>query len=64
MGSPFLNALDDLIQGIEEDSCVQSSGQDGRAAFEMITAIHLSHRDGKQSVEFPISERDYAISSN
>ena len=64
VGSPFLNALDDLIQGIEEDSCVQSSGQDGRAAFEMITAIHLSHRDGKQPVEFPISERDYAISSN
>lgn len=62
--SPFLNALDDLIQGIEKGMPLQSAGEDGCKAFEMITAVHLSHRDGKQPIEFPISERDYAIPSN
>jgi len=62
--NPFLNAIDDMINCIENKVQSQSSGQDGRAAFEMITAIHLSHRDKKQVIGFPIEERDYEIPSN
>jgi len=64
VGSPFLNAMGDLIQCIEKGIPSQSSGQDGCKAFEMVTAVHLSHRDEKRPIAFPILERDYTIPSN
>ena len=62
--SPFLNALDDMIHCIETGAEPRSSGRDGMRAFEMITAIHLSHRAGKRPIEFPLVERDFEIPSN
>ena len=62
--SPFLNALDDMIHCIETGAEPRSSGRDGMRAFEMIAAIHLSHRAGKRPIEFPLVERDFEIPSN
>ena len=64
IGSPFLNALDDMMGCIENEAISKSSGQDGRAAFEMITAVHLSHQNQKQVIQFPLNERSYEIPSN
>jgi predicted dehydrogenase len=62
--SPFLNVLDDLILSIETGRPNRSTGEEGRAAFEMITAIHLSHHSHKSEIKFPIEERGYHIPSN
>ena len=64
VGNPMLNALDDILQCLEEGAQPQSSGDDGRQAFEMITAIHLSHRKNRAFVEFPLGERKLLIPSN
>ena len=60
----FLNAVDDLVRCIETGGEPESSGRDGRAAFEMIAATHLSHHRGKAAVEFPVADRDLVIPSN
>jgi predicted dehydrogenase len=62
--SPFLNAVDDMIHCVENSVQPQSSGRDGLTAFEMIVAIHLSHRGNKQVIEFPVAERGFEIPSN
>ena len=49
----------ELIQAIEEDRPVRacSSGEDGRAALEMIMAVHESQRLGTR-VSLPLANRD------
>ena len=49
----------ELVQAVEEDREVvfSSSGKDGRAAIEMIMAVHESHRLGKR-VYFPMVNRE------
>ena len=49
----------ELIQAVEEDRDVvlSSSGKDGRAALEMIMAVHESHRLGER-VYFPLENRE------
>ncbi len=49
----------ELIAAIEEDREVVnvSSGRDGRAALEMIMAVHESHRQGRR-VPFPMENRE------
>ena len=49
----------ELIQAVEEDRDVvySSSGKDGRAALEMIMAVHESHRLGER-VYFPMKNRE------
>ena len=49
----------ELIQAVEEDRDVvlSSSGLDGRAALEMIMAVHESHRLGER-VYFPLENRE------
>ena len=49
----------ELIRAVEEDRevVVSSSGKDGRAAIEMIMAVHESHRLGKR-VYFPMENRE------
>ncbi|MCZ6636248.1 MAG: Gfo/Idh/MocA family oxidoreductase, partial [bacterium] len=60
----FLNVVDDLVCCLETGAGSQSSGIDGRFAFEMISASHLSHQKNKKAIEFPIVERDLDIPSN
>ena len=62
--NPFLNAVDDMIHCVENEVQPQSSGRDGLMAFEMIVAIHLSHRANKQAIEFPVAERGFEVPSN
>ena len=49
----------ELIQALEEDRPVQacSSGEDGRAALEMIMAVHESQRLGTR-VSLPLANRE------
>ena len=51
--------VNELIRAVEEDRdvVVSSSGKDGRAAIEMIMAVHESHRLGKR-VYFPMENRE------
>ena len=51
--------VNELIQAVEEDRdvVVSSSGKDGRAAVEMIMAVHESHRLGER-VYFPMRNRE------
>ena len=51
--------VNELIRAVEEDRDVvlSSSGKDGRAALEMITAVHESHRLGRR-VYFPLENRE------
>ena len=51
--------VNELIQAVEEDRDVvlSSSGKDGRAAIEMIMAVHESHRLGER-VYFPMENRE------
>ena len=51
--------VNELIQAVEEDRdvVVSSSGKDGRAALEMIMAVHESHRLGER-VYFPMENRE------
>lgn len=64
VGNPMLSAIDDLIKEVEQGIPSRSSGTAGRQAFEMITAIHLSHREGRRFVAFPLEERELKIPSN
>ena len=62
--SPFLNAIDDLLNCIETGKKPDSSGESGKSAFEMITAIHQSHHSGRRIVDFPLKDRALRIESN
>ena len=64
VSNPMLNAVDDLIMSIEANKQPLSSGSDGRSAFEMITAIHLSHIRGKNPISFSVSHKQLVINSN
>ena len=64
VSNPMLNAIDNLIDALETGREPQSSGYDGRAAFEMISAIHLSHHNGRKPLPFPIQNRELVINSN
>ena len=54
----------ELIQAVREDREVAnvSSGQDARAAIEMISAVHESHRTGAR-VDFPLRNRENPYST-
>lgn len=62
--SPMLAAVDDLIQSIENGENPNSSGRDGRATFEMISAIHQSDKNDRKMIEFPVQERDLIVRSS
>jgi predicted dehydrogenase len=64
IGNPMLHAVGDLVRCMEEGGRPQSSGFEGRQAFEMISAIHLSSRQGRAFVEFPLEDRELVIPSN
>ena len=51
--------VNELIRAVEEDRdvVISSSGKDGRAAIEMIMAVHESHRLGRR-VYFPMENRE------
>ena len=51
--------VNELIRAVEEDRdvVITSSGKDGRAAIEMIMAVHESHRLGRR-VYFPMENRE------
>jgi predicted dehydrogenase len=61
--SPMLNALDNMIGSLEGRDSLLCSGEEGRAAFEAISAIHLSHRSGRRPVRVPLAARDIVIPS-
>ena len=54
----------ELIQAVREDREVAnvSSGEDARAALEMISAVHESHRTGAR-VDFPLRNRENPYST-
>ncbi|MBM3459944.1 MAG: Gfo/Idh/MocA family oxidoreductase, partial [Armatimonadetes bacterium] len=61
--SPLLNAVENLVQALEGRQQLYCSGENGRAAFEAISAIHLSHHSGGGPIVFPLRERALVIPS-
>ena len=60
----MINILDDLVHCMEEGGQPLDSGYDGRKAFEMIAAIHQSHRQNRGFISFPLEDRGLVIPSN
>jgi predicted dehydrogenase len=57
-GERMLRAVEELIDGFETGADLRCSGEDGRAAMELIFAIHASSRSGRP-VSLPLRERTW-----
>lgn len=55
-GTPILNAARDLLHCIETGDTPRCTGEDGRAALEIIMGFYESERCGHQPVAFPLDE--------
>jgi predicted dehydrogenase len=51
---PLLEAADDVISAIDTGRPCRSTGQDGRAALELIAAIYESERRGGARISLPL----------
>jgi hypothetical protein len=52
--------MKDLIHAIESDTQPACSGNDGRWAVEMVSAIYLSHLN-RARVDFPLKQRKHPL---
>jgi predicted dehydrogenase len=52
----LLRAAQDLVQCIETDHSPRCTGEDGRAAIEVIMALYESERRGRARVEMPFGD--------
>lgn len=57
-----VRAVKDLIEAIEKDRQPLGSGEDGRAALEMILAVYASHKVGVP-VKLPLEDRKHPLES-
>lgn len=55
-GTPILNAARDLVHCIETNDTPRCTGEDGRAALEVIMGFYESERRGNAKVPFPLDE--------
>jgi len=55
-GTPILNAARDLVHCLETGAEPRSTGEDGRAALEVIMALYESERRGHMKLELPLNE--------
>lgn len=55
-GTPILNAAKDLVRCIQTGDTPRCTGEDGRAALEVIMGFYESERRGRQTVSFPLDE--------
>ena len=61
-GERMLLAIEELIDHLETGSDLRCTGEDGRAAMELIFAIHAA-AEGSHPVHLPLSERTWHWSS-
>lgn len=59
--SGMVNAVQEIIECIEQNKESISSGRDGRAALEIVTAIFESERSGGAVVKLPLKDRKSRI---
>jgi len=55
-GTGILNAAKDLVRAIESDTECRCTGEDGRAALEIIMALYESERRGHEKVRLPFAD--------
>jgi predicted dehydrogenase len=59
-----LNMIDMLAAGIDEltgDGPILCSGEDGKAALEMVIGAHISSRSGNQTIGLPLAKDHYDV---
>jgi predicted dehydrogenase len=62
MGRCVLPAsIDDIVDSLDHNRETLSTGHDGRAALEMVLALHDSERRGNARVDFPMTHRDLRV---
>jgi predicted dehydrogenase len=55
-GTPILNAAQDLVHCLATGDAPRCTGEDGRAALEVIMGFYESERRGHEKVTFPFDE--------
>ena len=54
-------SVEELIEALDHNRDTISTGEDGRAALEMVLALHESERKGNARVDFPMQSRDLQV---
>jgi len=60
---PMLAAVEDLVESIETGREPVSSGEEGRAAFEIALACRMSSASGGKRVDIPFADRNFRVVS-
>ena len=53
--------VEELIEALDHNRETISTGEDGRAALEMVLALHESEQRGNARVDFPMQSRDLQV---
>jgi len=54
-------AVEEIIDGIEQNEETISTGRDGYASLEMLLSFHESERTGNNRVDFPMQNKDIRV---
>ena len=58
---PIANAIQNIINALENNKKIKCTGEDGRAALEIALAFHESHNSGGIKINLPLQNRDLRV---
>ena len=54
-------SIKEIVESLDESKDTVSTGQEGRAALEMVLSLHESEKRGNGRVDFPLEDRDTQV---
>ena len=54
-------SVEEIVESLDRDQDTISTGEDGRAALEMVLSLHESERLGNARVDFPMTNLDLQV---
>ena len=54
-------SVEEIAESLDRDQDTISTGEDGRAALEMVLSLHESERLGNARVDFPMTNLDLQV---